>query len=140
MIAYFDTSAIVPLLIDEPGSKPAGELWNNASRIIGISLLYAEARSALAQAQRVGRLKMPELRVAVDILEELYLQLDLVEIDNMLARQAGELAEIHGLRGYDAVHLAAAIRVIDPDLVMVSGDQALIASAKSVGLAVASTN
>lgn len=33
----------------------------------------------------------------------------LIGIDWSLARHAGELAEVHGLRGYDAVHLATAL-------------------------------
>jgi predicted nucleic acid-binding protein len=52
LIAYFDTSAIVPLLVEEPGSEAAANVWNEASRIAGTRLLFAEARAALAQARR----------------------------------------------------------------------------------------
>ena len=137
MIAYFDTSAVVPLLIDEPGSETARGTWDEASRIVGIPLLYAETRAALAQAQRAGRLTASQLRSTVGTLDEHYMQLDLLDIDDVLVRHAGELAETHGLRGYDAVHLAAALQVIDPDLVLVAGDRALLAAAKSAGLQVA---
>lgn len=137
MIAYFDTSAIVPLLIDEPGSETARGTWDEASRIAGIPLLYAEARAALAQAQRTGRLTAAQLRATVGTLDERYMQLDLVEIDDLLVRHAGELAETRGLRGYDAVHLAAALQVIDPDLVLVAGDRALLDAAELEGLSVA---
>lgn len=137
MIAYFDTSAIVPLFIDEPGSEIARGTWDEASRIVGIPLLYAETRAALAQAQRAGRLTASQLRSTVGTLDERYMQLDLLEIDDELVRHAGELAETHGLRGYDAVHLAAALQVTDPDLVLVAGDRALLAAAESVGLQVA---
>ena len=41
--------------------------------------------------------------------ESLHGELLLVGIDGLLARQAGELAEQLGLRGYDAVHLASAL-------------------------------
>ena len=56
MIAYFDTSAVIPLLIEEPASAGAVRLWDEATRIVSTHLLYPEARSALARAQRVGRL------------------------------------------------------------------------------------
>lgn len=46
-------------------------------------------------------------------------QRDVVEIDGSRVRRAGNLAEQYALRGYDAVHLAAADRVRDRDLVVV---------------------
>ena len=52
-------------------------------------------------------------------------------------RQATELAEAQALRAYDAVHLAAALQVIEPDLVLVAGDRALLTAAESVGVMVA---
>lgn len=70
-------------------------------------------------------------------LNERYDQLDLVEIDGELARRAGELAEAHALRGYDAVHLAAAVRLRDPELVVVAGDEGLLAAARDEGMATA---
>lgn len=55
----------------------------------------------------------------------------MIGIDGPLARAAGDLAEQHGLRGYDAVHLASAIAVEDPGLVMATwgGDLAAAAGA-----------
>lgn len=138
MIAYFDTSAIVPLLIDEPGSGHARRAWDEASRIVGVQLVYPEARAALAQARRLGRLTSAQLRTAVHALDERFPQIDVVEIDEPLAREAGALAEAHGLRGYDAVHLAAAQRVQQPDLVLVAGDRSLLAAAGAIGVTVAS--
>ncbi|MBA3373327.1 MAG: type II toxin-antitoxin system VapC family toxin [Actinomycetota bacterium] len=138
MNAYFDTSAIVPLLIDEPSSDDARRLWDEAIRIVSVRLLYPEARAATAQAHRVGRLTAPQLRAAVGALDDRYPQVDVVQIDDELARRAGEFAEVHGLRGYDAVHLAAADRAGDTDLVVVAGDRALLNAAASVGLMTAS--
>jgi hypothetical protein len=44
------------------------------------------------------------------------------------------LAEARQLRGYDAVHLAAADRVHDPDVVVVAGDGALLDAATAEGM------
>ncbi len=137
MIAYFDTSAIVPLLIAETGSRVAGEVWDSADRIVSIRLVYPEAHAALAQAQRLDRVSARDLRRAVSELDARFEEMDLVEIDDVLAHLAGEKAEAHGLRGYDAVHLAAALRVHDPDVVLIAGDRALVGAANSEGLAVA---
>ena len=55
-------------------------------------------------------------------------------------RRAADLAAMHGLRGYDAVHLAAALGVASPDLVVVAGDGVLLAAATIEGLATAATS
>jgi predicted nucleic acid-binding protein len=137
VIAYFDTSALIPLLVAEVGSATAASLWDGADRVVSVRLLYPEARAALAQARRLGRLTPRQLTEAVTGLDARLGELDLVEIDEQLAFRAGALAEAHGLRGYDAVHLAAASRVRDPSLVVVAGDRALLDAASSEGMAIA---
>jgi uncharacterized protein len=137
VIAYFDTSAVVPLLVAEPGSARAASLWDSADRIVSIRLVYPEARAALAQAERLGRLTARQLRDAVTGFDSLFEEIDIVEVDDALARRAGELAEVRQLRGYDAVHLAAADRVRDPNVVVIAGDGALLDAATAEGMAVA---
>ncbi|HEY9562633.1 MAG TPA: type II toxin-antitoxin system VapC family toxin, partial [Nocardioides sp.] len=137
VIAYFDTSAIVPLLIDEIGTPAAGQIWDQAERLVSVRLSYVESRAALAQAARIDRISQRHVRSAVRDLEGLLDQLDMVDIDVQLMRKAGELAEDRGLRAYDAVHLAAAVRIQDPDLVVVAGDRALLAAAEALGMSVA---
>jgi uncharacterized protein len=137
VIAYFDTSAVVPLLVAEPGSARAASLWDGADRIVSVRLIYPEARAALAQAERLGRLTARHLRDAVTEFDSLFEEIDLVEVDDALARRAGELAEARRLRGYDAVHLAAADRVRDPNVVVIAGDGALLDAAAAEGMAVA---
>jgi predicted nucleic acid-binding protein len=137
VIAYFDTSAVVPLLIAESGSARAETLWVGADRVVSVRLIYPETRAALAQAERLGRLTARQLRDAVTELDSLFEAIDLVEVDGALARRAGELAEVRRLRGYDAVHLAAADRVHDPDVVVVAGDGTLLDAATAEGMTVA---
>jgi uncharacterized protein len=137
VIAYFDTSAVVPLLVVEAGSARAAVLWNGADRVVSARLVYPEGRAALAQAHRLGRLTARQLRAAVTEFDSRYEEFDLVEADDPLTRHAGRLAEAHGLRGYDAVHLAAAHRVSDIDLVLVAGDGALLSAATAEGMAIA---
>jgi uncharacterized protein len=136
VIAYFDASAVVPLLVVEAGSARAAALWDGADRVVSARLVYPQGRAALAQAQRLGRLTARQLRAAVAAFDSKYEEFDLVEVDDLLARHAGQLAEAHGLRGYDAVHLAAAHRVRDPDLVVVAGDEALLSAATAEGMAI----
>lgn len=139
MIAYFDTSALVPLLVAEPYSPTCSQLWNEATRVISSRLVYPEARAALAQAQRMQRLTAAELRTAVADLDALVEEIDYLEVTANLAMSAGQLAEAHALRGYDAVHLASANAANDPELVLVTGDQHLGSAATQIGISVAAT-
>jgi predicted nucleic acid-binding protein len=137
LITYFDTSAIVPLLVEEDGTIAARDLWLGAERLVSVGLALVEARAALAQANRTTRISAEHLRSLTHELEGLFVQLDLVDIDDALVRQAADLAEAQALRAYDAVHLAAALQVVEADLVLVAGDRTLLAAAESVGLMVA---
>jgi predicted nucleic acid-binding protein len=77
------------------------------------------------------------LRDAVSTFDAFYVLIDLIDLDDELTRRAGHLAEAHGLRGGDAVHLAAATRLHDANVVVVAGDAALLGAAAAEGMAVA---
>lgn len=140
MIGYFDTSALVPLIIDEPSTRFCTRLWDESSRIVSARLLYPEARAALARAQRMGRVTQSRLIATVTALDSMVTQVDHVELTAELASTAGRLAQDHELRGYDAVHLAAALAVADDDLVLVTDDAELATAAALEGLSVATSN
>jgi len=112
-------------------------LWRHASDRTTSLLAHPEARAALAAAQRFGRITARELRRAVSDLDDASAALRLIGIDVQLARTAGELAERHSLRGYDAVHLASALSIDDPDLVLVTWDGELACAAAASGRLVA---
>lgn len=135
MIVYFDTSAIVPIVIEEASSLTASRLWDDADRVVSSRLVYVEGRAALAMARRMDRLEDDELRIAVQDFESLHEQLDIVEVTTVLVHDAGSLAERFALRGYDAVHLASAQLVQDPDLVLAAGDLSLLNAAQALGIA-----
>ena len=69
MTVYFDTSAIVKLVMIEEGSDRADALWDASDLLVTSRLSYAEARAALAAARRSGRLTrkgMEDARSALD--------------------------------------------------------------------------
>lgn len=140
MIVYFDTSALSPLLLAEPGTALAQQLWDQADHVVSTRLVYAEARAALAEAHRLGRVTSSQLRKLVAGLDDLYGQLDRIDVDDPLVVRAGELAQTHELRGYDAVHLAALERVAGEQTVLASGDRDLRTAAATLGFAVADTS
>jgi predicted nucleic acid-binding protein len=139
VIAYFDTSAIVPLIIEEATSETCRRLWNEATRVASVRLLYPETRAALARAERMGRLTSRQLASAVDDLEAVIAELDVIEVSSDIAHAGGEFAQRFGLRGYDAVHLAAGLAMNDDEVVFVTGDHDLAAAARGAGMATALT-
>jgi len=111
MITYVDTSVIVKLLIDEAESEHADMIWTSAESLATCSLAFVEARVALSAANRADRITLDDLNEAEVGLDELWSQFHVVDVDEDLIRDAADLARQHGLRGYDAVHLSAAVRV-----------------------------
>lgn len=83
----------------------------------------------MAAAHRGGRLDTRTLRNAARGIEALYEELGVIGLDAALARVAGDLAERHALRGYDAVHLASSLAIEDSDLVMATWDRDLAVAA-----------
>jgi predicted nucleic acid-binding protein len=126
----------VKLLIVEAGSEIAGGLWSAPLAAASSILAYPEGRAALAAARRAARLSEAAHRRARDEFEALQSEMMLVGIDAQLAREAGELAEELGLRGYDAVHLASAL-ALGTDTTFVSWDEDLRRAAARSGCAVA---
>jgi predicted nucleic acid-binding protein len=92
--------------------------------------------AAVAKAKRMGRLSQSELLVAIDQLDLLLTEVDLIEVTAEVARSAGGFAQRYDLRGYDAVHLAAAASELSNDFTLVTGDQDLAYSALSLGISV----
>jgi uncharacterized protein len=128
LIAYFDTSA---------GSAETARIWTSASRVVSSVLVYPEARAALKRARRARRLTNATLRLAVLGFERLWNRMERIVVSSDLAMRAGALAHAHDLRGYDAMHLAAAETVAAPDTVFVAADGDLCTAAARLGIAVA---
>lgn len=100
-------------------------------------LSYPEGRAALAAARRAKRLTESAYARALADFEELQHELAVVQVDRSLARQAGELADDLGLRGYVAVHLASALTLSVNGVTVVSWDRDLTGAALASGCAVA---
>ena len=140
MIGYLDTSAFVPLLVAEPSSPACRRFWDSADAVVTCRLLYVEAAAALAQAERMERLDGRQHRRARDLLDGFWAEFDVIEIDELLARAAADAAHALGLRGYDAVHFAAAEHLADADLVAAAGDKRLLTAWYGRGLSTYDTN
>jgi uncharacterized protein len=140
MIGYLDTSAFVPLLVAEPGSPASRRFWDDADAVVSCRLLYVETAAALAQALRMARLDKDQYERARHLLDALWAEVEVIEFDELLAVAAAEAAHALGLRGYDAVHCAAAEQLADEDLVAASGDRRLLEAWSERGLSTYDTN
>jgi uncharacterized protein len=135
VITYVDTSSVLKLLIDEAGSERAGLIWDTADVVASAALVVVEGRAALAAAERGRRLTAAQHRRAEVELAALCDELTIVEITGELIATAADVAEEDALRGYDAVHLAAALTI--DATVLTSADADLCRAAEGRGLHVA---
>jgi len=139
MTVYADTSAIVKLYVAEEGSERVRSRLAGAAALFTCRLAYVEARAALAAARRLERLDEPGYARAVSAFERDWKRYHVIEVTPSLIEMAGGLAERHALRGYDAVHLAAALALNDrlaADGGLIAFDAELARAAASVGLRV----
>jgi uncharacterized protein len=136
LILYFDTSALVKLVLAEEGSALALELWSSGYQAAASVLAYPEGRAALAAAGRSNRLPERLYGEALENFDRAYEEIVTVGVDLQLAVAAGALASEFSLRGYDSVHLATALQLSDRHVALVTWDQALTRAGVEAGLAV----
>jgi len=140
MICYFDTSAFIPILIAEPGSPACEQLWNDADAVVTSQLTYVEAAAGLAQAARMDRVDEAAHTQSLQLLDQLWMEFQLIDVDEPLVRRAAEVAHSAALRGYDAIHCASAEQILDTDLLVASGDQKLLGACRTLGMVTSDIN
>jgi uncharacterized protein len=133
-VAYFDSSALVKLVVDEPGSDDAALLWDGADAVLTSRVAHPEVRATLAAAHRDGRLDEEAHLAAKAEWEAFHQALRLVELTPQLEADAGDLVERHALSGFDAIHLASALTLTELPLIVATWDARLLRAAKTAGL------
>ncbi|MDX2241601.1 MAG: type II toxin-antitoxin system VapC family toxin [Leptolyngbyaceae cyanobacterium bins.302] len=143
--AYFlDSSALVKRYIPETGS---GWIQNLADTSAGNLLIIAritwvEVLSALARRHREGSLITTDLNLVIQQFRfDLTTQYRVVELNQLLSEQAGQLVTQYPLRAYDAIQLASGLRTQSAftsatatTLIFVTADVQLLTIAQSAGL------
>lgn len=109
MIVYLDTSSLVKLYVEEDDSLTIERLVK-ASTVTATSLIaYAEVRSAFARRFREKAFPAREYKRILSSFGKDWEDYMRIHITEEVVTQAGDLAEKHGLRGFDAIHLSSAI-------------------------------
>jgi len=134
VILYLDASSLVKLYVEEPGSSDVHRLVEQAE-IVGTSVMaYSEARAALARRRRERSLSPAGHRRSRAALDADWPHVLALDVSGALARGAGDLADRHRLRGFDALHLASYLTFArefpDEDVRFSSADRALERAAR----------
>jgi predicted nucleic acid-binding protein len=130
---------LVKRYIAEPASAQVGTLLAEAV-VIGTSLITrAEVAAALAKAVRQNWLTHAEAARALKTFQQHWPGLFRLNLREATIERAEGLAWEHGLRGYDAVHLASALlwqSGLNEAVTLATFDRQLWDAAKLVGLEV----
>jgi predicted nucleic acid-binding protein len=139
MTIYLDASALVKRYIAEVGTREVNQLFAGPAAIGTSIITHAEVAAALGKATRLGLLARDEAHVALHVFRIQWPSLIRLQVTENIASHAGTLAWEHGLRGFDAVHLSAALQwqenVYDP-VTFAAFDRRLWQAAQAAGLGV----
>jgi predicted nucleic acid-binding protein len=135
LIHYLDTSALVKRYIKEAGSASVRSLFRSRS-VATARIAYAEIAATLARLCRERRLDETARDRIYARLDGDFNVLSVVEVRAALVRAIPALVMRHPLRGYDAVHLAAAlaIRGAGAAVTFWAADTSLTRAARAEGL------
>lgn len=133
MIAYADTSALVKLTVEEAGTEEMQAVWRQPIPVAVSIIGHPELACAFAAAVRDRRTSFT-MRDVEGRIEGILRRLELVQVDEGLAREAGRVGTRHGLRALDAIHLASALSLTETEPTLVSWDERLRDAAVAEGL------
>ncbi len=147
---FLDTSALVKRYVQETGSRWIANLFDQTLKheIFVAVITPVELISAITRRSRAGNISPSNTLAALSNFKvDLMTQYQEVNLTPGVISTAIDLAEKHGLRGYDAVQLAAALETNTllvanglPPLIFVSADSNLNIVASLTGLTVENPN
>lgn len=108
-MAFWDTSAIVPLCCSQPATSQGRRLHRELKRMVVWWGTPLEARSAFARLVREGHLTPEERVKAVGLLTRLRVAWDEILPTEKVRALAEDMPDTHGIRAADAAQLAAAL-------------------------------
>jgi predicted nucleic acid-binding protein len=113
-VYFFDSSALVKRYVAETGTPWVQAVTTPLAQntVVIARITWVEVLSAFARRQRLGDLSSDRVARVVDSFHyDLDVQYQVIELNDIVAENAGELIRRHPLRAYDAVQLASALRM-----------------------------
>lgn len=140
---FWDSSALVPLIIDEPSTAFALKLLTSDPIVLVWWGSPVECVSAVARRERESVLDAASVDLAFDRLQALAASWQEVLPTNVLRASAQRLLRVHALRAADSLQLAAALVVAEGErqaIDFVCFDARLNEAARREGLRVVSAS
>jgi predicted nucleic acid-binding protein len=137
-VTYLDTSALVKRFVSEPGSSEIQSLLTEGEPVASATIAYVELYSGLTRRHREGGLSHGQYRLACRRVERDWMALVKVELGAEILSSARGLIQRHGLRAFDAIHLASALGLqaaANEPVTFVAADQRLLRAATGERLA-----
>lgn len=147
---YLDSSALVKAYVTESGTAWIRNLCSIRAghTLYTIRVSGAEIIAAFFRRVRTGSLTLSDAqKAAIQFKTDFHTRYQIVEVTQIIIEQAMQLAEKHGLRGYDSIQLSAALQLhsvrnalsLDP-ITFVCADEVLNNIALIEGLACVNPN
>jgi uncharacterized protein len=138
MILYLDTSALVKRYFLEEQSNELLSSWAQAELIVTSSVAYAETVASFFRKKRESALEEDIIQQVVDAFLLDWKSFFRVEVTDELNEIVLRIVKSYPLRGFDAIHLAAAVlirRSLTDDFLFSCFDQRLAQAAREEGFA-----
>jgi predicted nucleic acid-binding protein len=133
---FWDSSAIVPLLLAEPTTRAMQTIVAKDSTMLVWWATEAECASALARLEREDALEDAATRLAFDRLRQLASGWQEIDPSDAIREAAVRFLRVHVLQAGDALQLAAAFVAAErrpPSLEVVTLDERLAGAARKEG-------
>ncbi len=146
---FLDSSAVIKRYVSETGSAWINALLQPAAghQVTVAAVTGVEVIAAITRRERGGTLPAADAaQIRSQCRTDLASQYLVAQLTPSILARAMDLAELHGLRGYDALQLAAAVEVgleaatVGLTVTLVSADAELNAAAAAEGLDVEDPN
>ena len=137
MIVYLDASALVKRYVAEEGSLEVNELISRADSVLTNLISRAEVAAAIMRASRMGIINREDARKAITQFRSEWENLQRLPVTEATVGRADSLVSNYDLRGYDAVHMAAALiwrEAIGESITLATYDKNLWNIAQNAGL------
>ncbi|MGH8133188.1 MAG: type II toxin-antitoxin system VapC family toxin [Steroidobacteraceae bacterium] len=136
---FWDTSALLPLLVDEPAQERLLGLLEEDAQVLAWWGTSVEIASALARREREKLMSADQVNAALDAARHLADCWNEIVPSDAVRRTAERVLRVHPLRAADSVQLAAALVASGHDpasLPLVCLDERLTAAARREGFTV----
>ena len=136
---FWDTSALLPLLVDAPAREWLLALYQEDSQIVAWWAAPVEIASVIARREREGAIGADDADAALKAAKRLASGWHEVIPSDAILRTAERLLRVHALRAADSLQLSAALLAANHDpatLEIVCFDSRLAAAARREGFSV----